>query len=118
MQTSATPSNSGRERTGPAHSDIENMADTGHAERQERHGPMPTDVAPSDSDCTRTLSAHPGPEDAAASRRAQQVGGGVSGWIGDTFYDNDDDELVQNQDQPTGHDTHSEPPHTRSDRHP
>ena len=71
---------------------------------------MPTDVAPSNSDCKRTVSAYSGPEDAAASGRAQQVGGGVSGWIEDTFYDNDDDEPVQNQEQPTGHDTRSEPP--------
>ena len=86
------------------------MADAGRAERQEGHGPMPTDAAPSDSDRIHTLSAHPGPEDATASRRAQQVGGGVSGWIGDTFHDDGDDEPVQSQDQPTGHDTRSEPP--------
>jgi hypothetical protein len=78
-------------------------------EQQEGRGPIPMNAAPN-SDCKRTMSAHSGPEDAAASRRAQQVGGGVSGWIDDTFYDNDDDEPVQNQDQPKGHDTRSEPP--------
>ena len=92
MQTNATSSNIDRKRAGPAHSGIESVADTGHAERQEGHGPMPTDVAPSNSDCIRTLSAYSGPEDATVSGRAQQAGGGVSGWIGDTFYDDDDDD--------------------------
>ena len=86
-------------------------------EQQEGHGPMPTDVAPSDSDCIRTLSARPGPED-TDSMRAQQVGGGFSGWIGDTFYDSDGDEPVQNRDQPAGHDTRIEPPPHPIQHHP
>jgi hypothetical protein len=79
-------------------------------EQQEGHGPMPTNAAPSNSNCKRTVAAHSGPEDATVSGRAQQVGGGGSGWIGDTFYDDDDDEPVHNREQPTGHDTRSEPP--------
>ena len=87
-------------------------------EQQEGHGPMPPDVAPSNSDCKRTVSAHSGPGGATISGRAQQVGGGVSGWIGDTFYDSDDDEPVQNRDQPAGHDTRIEPPPHPIQHHP
>ena len=41
------------------------------------------------------MSAYSGRKDAAARGRAQQVAGGVSGWIENTFYDNEDDEPVE-----------------------